>query len=247
MQDGIAGQDIQPKRDLTRYVKWPLYIQRQRKMAILRKRIKVPPTLNQFTNTLDRQTATQLFRLLDNYRPETRAAEKERLKKRAEEKAKTGEDKPTKRPLVVRHGCNTVSTLIEQKKAQLVVIAHDVDPVELVVHIPAICRKMDIPYCIVKNKSRLGRVVHRKTTTCLALTGVKPVRCIRGQVVQCVMCREDRSALSKLVDAMRTNYNERHDEIRRHWGGGIMGAKSQARKAKLEKIKARELAQRATV
>ena len=32
---------------------------------------------------------------------------------------------------VVRHGVNTVTTLIEKKKAQLVVIANDVDPIEV--------------------------------------------------------------------------------------------------------------------
>lgn len=46
-----------------------------------------------------------------------------------------------------------------QNKAQLVVIAHDVDPIELVVWLPALCRKMEIPYCIVKGKSRLGSVI----------------------------------------------------------------------------------------
>lgn len=45
-----------------------------------------------------------------------------------------------------------------QTKAQLVVIAHDVDPIELVVWLPALCRKMEIPYCIVKGKARLGAV-----------------------------------------------------------------------------------------
>lgn len=29
-------------------------------------------------------------------------------------------------------------------------IAHDVDPIELVVWLPALCRKMNVPYCIVK-------------------------------------------------------------------------------------------------
>jgi large subunit ribosomal protein L7Ae len=45
-----------------------------------------------------------------------------------------------------------------QSKAQLVVIAHDVDPIELVVWLPALCRKMEVPYCIVKGKARLGSV-----------------------------------------------------------------------------------------
>ena len=45
-----------------------------------------------------------------------------------------------------------------QGKAQLVVIAHDVDPIELVVWLPALCRKMGVPYAIVKGKARLGAV-----------------------------------------------------------------------------------------
>jgi len=52
----IAGQDIQPKRDLSRFVRWPKYIRLQRQLAILKQRLKVPPTINQFTQALDRQT-----------------------------------------------------------------------------------------------------------------------------------------------------------------------------------------------
>ncbi len=75
--------------------------------------------------------ATQLFKLLDNYRPETKQDKKERLRKRAEARAAGKEDAPTKKATVVRHGVNTVTTLVEKKKAQLVVIANDVDPIEV--------------------------------------------------------------------------------------------------------------------
>jgi hypothetical protein len=51
---------------------------------------------------------------------------------------------------VVKFGLNHVTTLVESGKAQLVVIAHDVDPIELVVWLPALCKKMGVPYCIVK-------------------------------------------------------------------------------------------------
>jgi large subunit ribosomal protein L7Ae len=223
------GQDIQPKRDLSRFVRWPKYIRLQRQKVILYQRLKVPPPIHQFTEALDRQTATQLFRLMDKYRPETKQEKLARLKERAGERVKGKDDVPTKRPPVVRSGVNTVTTLIEQKKASLVVIANDVEPIEIVLHLPALCRKMGVPYCIVKNKSRLGRVVHRKTATCLAFTQVNP---------------DDKSALNKLCESVKTNFNERVDEIRRHWGGGVMGHKSQARIAKLEKAKAKELAQK---
>merc|ERR1712133_236482 len=77
------GQDIQPKKDLTRFVKWPKYIRLQRQKAVLQTRLKVPPPIQQFQSALDKQTATQLFKLLDKYRPETKEARKQRLKERA--------------------------------------------------------------------------------------------------------------------------------------------------------------------
>jgi len=222
------GQDIQPKRDLTRFVKWPQYIRIQRQRSILLKRLKVPPPINQFTQTLDKQTSTQMFKLLEKYRPESRAEKKLRLKQRAEDQAKSGKpDKATKRPNVLRSGMNTVTSLVEKKKAQLVIIAHDVEPIELVLHLPTLCRKMGVPYCIVKGKARLGRLVHLKTCSSLALTDVNI---------------DDKSGLNKIIEAIKTNFNDRYDELRRHWGGGVLGNKSQARINRLERIKAREAA-----
>jgi large subunit ribosomal protein L7Ae len=76
-------------------------------------------------------TAAQVLRLLDKYRPETRVAKRQRLRERAEKRVDGKDDEPTKRPPVVQAGVNRVTRLIEQKKAQLVVIAHDVDPIEV--------------------------------------------------------------------------------------------------------------------
>lgn len=53
---------------------------------------------------------------------------------------------------MLKFGLKHVTTLIEEQKASLVVIAHDVNPIELVVWLPALCRKMGIPYCIIKSK-----------------------------------------------------------------------------------------------
>lgn len=55
-----------------------------------------------------------------------------------------------KKPVVVKYGLNHVTQLVESGDAQLVVIAHDVDPIELVLWLPALCKKQGIPYCIAK-------------------------------------------------------------------------------------------------
>jgi len=223
------GQDVQPKRDLSRFVKWPRYIRVQRQKQVLQERLKVPPPINQFKHTADRQTAKQLFRLLEKYHPETRAVKKARLRAKAEDKVKGKEDAPSKRQTSLKQGVNCVVRMIEQKKATLVVISHDVEPLELVIFLPSLCRKMGIPYCIVKGKARLGRLVNRKTCSCVALTEVEG---------------GDRSQFNKLLEAIRTNFNERYEEERRHWGGGILGSKSAAKQAKIEKAKVREAAQK---
>lgn len=88
---------------------------------------------------------------------------------------------------------------------------------------------MGVPYCIVKGKARLGLLVRRKTCTTVALTQVES---------------GDRANFNKLLEVIKTNFNDRGDELRKHWGGGILGSKSAARIAKLERAKAKELAQK---
>ena len=55
---------------------------------------------------------------------------------------------------------------------------------------------------------------------------------------------DDKSSFNKLIEAVRTNYNERYDEIRKRWGGGIVGPKAQAIRNKIEKAKAKEQAKK---
>merc|ERR1712149_150927 len=167
-RDFGIGRDIQPKRDLTRFVRWPKYIKLQRQKAVIQQRLKVPPALNQFNQTLDKQSATELFKLASKYAPENKEQKKQRLIARAKARAAGEPDQPTPRPTVLAQGVNKIVNLVERKKAQLVVIAHDVDPIEIVVFLPALCRRMGIPYCIVKGKSRLGRLVGLKNCSCVA-------------------------------------------------------------------------------
>jgi large subunit ribosomal protein L7Ae len=135
------------------------------------------------------------------------------------------------KPFATKFGLNHVTTLVESKKAKMVVIASDVDPVELVLWLPALCRKMDVPYAIVNNKGRLGSIVHLKKSAVVALTDV------RG---------EDNAALAKIVDIANAKFANNRD-LARKWGGGKMGLKTNAALEKRAKAVAAEMAKRAAL
>ena len=78
-----------------------------------------------------------------------------------------------KRALVVKYGLDNVTKLVERKKAKLVLIANDVDPLEPVMWLPALCHKMGVAYAIVSGKGRLGALVHQKTADEAALNSLQ--------------------------------------------------------------------------
>jgi large subunit ribosomal protein L7Ae len=204
------GGDIQPKRDLSRFIKWPKYVRLQRMKKIMLMRLKVPPAINQFNSAIDKNQAANVLKLCKKYMPETREAKKNRLMEMAQQK-KEGEEVKTKKPMVLKYGLNHVTTLIENKQAKLVIIAHDVEPVEMICWLPALCRKKEVPYCIIKGKGRLGQLVHKKAASCVAITTVQ---------------KEDQKDLETLMNNFRAQFNDNAD-VRKKWGGGIMGIKSQ--------------------
>jgi large subunit ribosomal protein L7Ae len=57
----------------------------------------------------------------------------------------------------IRVGTNEVTKSSERSEAKLVVMAEDVDPVEILVHIPMLCEEKRIPYIYVPKKQRLGQ------------------------------------------------------------------------------------------
>lgn len=210
------GGAIRPKgRDLSRFVKWPKYIRIQRQRAVLYQRLKVPPAINQFTKVITKNEAMTVFTLFNKYRPETKEARKQRIQESAAAAAE-GKGSDGKSSKVMTYGLKEVTSAIEEKNAELVLIACDVDPIELVMWMPALCRRMDVPFMIVKDKARLGALVHTKTAACVALTSVGG---------------EDKGQLNILKDLAREKFNNNPDLVRK-WGGGVMGLKT---KAKLEK------------
>jgi len=131
----------------------------------------------------------------------------------------------------LKYGLNHVTELIEQGKAKLVIMAHDCDPIELLVFLPALCRKKGIPYCFIKGKARLGKLVHSKTATCVAITDVR---------------KEDYQDLETLAKNFRAQFND-NETLRRNWGGGVMGIKNQHMMAQREKLREIELQKKANM
>ncbi|MGQ9538729.1 MAG: 50S ribosomal protein L7Ae [Candidatus Bathycorpusculaceae bacterium] len=59
----------------------------------------------------------------------------------------------------VRKGTNETTKAVERAQAKLVVIAEDVDPPEVVAHLPLLCEERKIPYIYVPSKDKLGNAV----------------------------------------------------------------------------------------
>lgn len=64
-----------------------------------------------------------------------------------------------KRTGTVRKGVNEVTKSIDRGLATLVVIAGDVTPEEVVMHIPGLCEQKKIPYSFVPKKLDLGKAI----------------------------------------------------------------------------------------
>ena len=57
----------------------------------------------------------------------------------------------------IKKGTNETTKAVERGIAKLVYIAMDVDPPEIVAHLPLLCEEKNIPYIYVKSKDELGR------------------------------------------------------------------------------------------
>jgi large subunit ribosomal protein L7Ae len=56
----------------------------------------------------------------------------------------------------VRKGTNETTKTIERGQAKLVILAEDVDPPEVVAHVPLLCEEKKIPYIYVHSKEQIG-------------------------------------------------------------------------------------------
>jgi large subunit ribosomal protein L7Ae len=190
--------------DQSSKVQWPKYVRVQRQRVILAKRLRIPPPINQFRFTLNKDEAVRLFSFLERCKPPAKKAKQASLKKAAAESERSLAPTVTHTAKALGFGIRDVTQLVESKRAQLVVIAHDVNPIEIVVWLPALCRRMGVPYVIVKGKARLGKVVGMNTTSCIAIREVKV---------------EDKRELAQILDSVQANFTQLYQDELGKWGG----------------------------
>jgi len=74
----------------------------------------------------------------------------------------------------IRKGTNETTKAIERGQARLVIIAEDVDPPEIVAHLPILCDERKIPYVYVPSKVKLGSAAGidvQSAAACIVETG----------------------------------------------------------------------------
>ncbi len=59
----------------------------------------------------------------------------------------------------IRKGTNEATKSIERGRAKLVLIAENVEPPEIVAHLPLLCDERNAPYVYVPEKQRIGQAV----------------------------------------------------------------------------------------
>ena len=106
-----------------------------------------------------------LAELLRKNAPETKQEKLIRVRSALENKVQS------KAPSCPVHfGVQEVTRKIAQGKAQLVVIAANVDRPLVTLSLPSLCMHNNVPYLIVSDKAWLGKFVHQKNVTCVAIT-----------------------------------------------------------------------------
>jgi len=56
----------------------------------------------------------------------------------------------------IKKGTNEVTKAVERNQAKIVVIAKDVNPAEIVMHLPILCEEKNIPCVVAGSKDELG-------------------------------------------------------------------------------------------
>lgn len=68
----------------------------------------------------------------------------------------------------VRKGANEATKTLNRNLSELIIMAADAEPLEILLHLPLLCEDKNVPYVFVRSKNALGRAcgVSRQVIAC---------------------------------------------------------------------------------
>lgn len=74
----------------------------------------------------------------------------------------------------IKKGANETVKSIKKGVVEIVIIASDADPLEIVLHLPLVCEDKNIPYIFIFGKEALGKAcgVNRPVISCCIINGI---------------------------------------------------------------------------
>lgn len=141
----------------------------------------------------------------------------------------------------IRKGANETTKAIEGGNAALVVIAEDVDPEEVVLHIPMICAEKNVAYCYVPTKKELGAAAGLGVQ-CAAITVEKPgnaAELVKG-IVEKIGKSMPKQEAKKPEEAVKHVHAPKHDEPEQKKEAAEKPTKEKKPKAKKKAEKGKE-------
>ena len=72
----------------------------------------------------------------------------------------------------LKKGANETTKALNRGQAELVLLAADTEPLEILLHLPLLCEDKNVPYVYIKSKAALGRAcgVSRPVISCAIVT-----------------------------------------------------------------------------
>ena len=87
----------------------------------------------------------------------------------------------------VKKGTNEVTKVVERGAAAMVIMAADVEPPEILAHIPALCDERNVPFVYVPSKAELGKAIGlNKPAASVAIVDVGKGKAICDEIAQTV-------------------------------------------------------------
>ncbi|OHS96831.1 NHP2-like protein 1 [Tritrichomonas foetus] len=91
----------------------------------------------------------------------------------------------------LRKGANEVTKTLNRSVAELVIIAGDSDPIEIVMHLPLLCEDKNVPYIFIPSRAALGRACG-----------------VSRSVIACSITKKDSSRLKTTIDNLKIKVEE---------------------------------------